>query len=160
MFHLWRADVLFIVCEIMLLSVNHEQLLMQISRSRKRNNGGTLKEFGPVFFLKKERKSRYKSNFQYVSLCRQVYLWICRAMFLQRAFQFGFLNPVETLSFFSLKSSFEFVLHCENFISLLASPPKYRSTFQLCTIGGFHAISGDTNNNGEMNNCWWTNKAS
>ena len=26
-------------------------------------------------------------------------------------------------------------------------------------IGGFHAISGDTNNNGEMNKCWWTNKA-
>ena len=28
------------------------------------------------------------------------------------------------------------------------------------TIGGFHAVSGDTNNNGEMNKCWWTNKAS
>ena len=28
------------------------------------------------------------------------------------------------------------------------------------TIGGFHAISGDTDNNGEMNKCWWTNKAS
>ena len=27
-------------------------------------------------------------------------------------------------------------------------------------IGGFHAISGDTNNNGEMNKCWWTNKVS
>ena len=27
-------------------------------------------------------------------------------------------------------------------------------------IGGFHAISGDTNNKGEMNKCWWTNKAS
>ena len=23
-------------------------------------------------------------------------------------------------------------------------------------IGGFQAISGDTNNNGEMNKCWWT----
>ena len=30
----------------------------------------------------------------------------------------------------------------------------------LITIGGFHAISGDTNNNGEMNKCWWTNKTS
>ena len=30
----------------------------------------------------------------------------------------------------------------------------------LYKIGGFHAISGDTNNNGEMNKCWWTNKAS
>ena len=28
------------------------------------------------------------------------------------------------------------------------------------TIGGFHAISGDTNDNGEMNKCWWTNKVS
>ena len=27
-------------------------------------------------------------------------------------------------------------------------------------IGGFHAISGDTNDNGEMNKCWWTNKGS
>jgi len=27
-------------------------------------------------------------------------------------------------------------------------------------IGGIHTISGDTNNNGEMNKCWWTNKAS
>ena len=27
-------------------------------------------------------------------------------------------------------------------------------------IGGFHAISEDTNNNGEMNKRWWTNKAS
>ena len=30
---------------------------------------------------------------------------------------------------------------------------------ELC-IGGFHAIPGDTNNNGEINKCWWTNKAS
>ena len=28
------------------------------------------------------------------------------------------------------------------------------------TIGGFNAISGDKNNNGEMNKCWWTNKTS
>ena len=27
-------------------------------------------------------------------------------------------------------------------------------------IGGFHAVSGDTNNNGEMNKCWWTKKTS
>ena len=25
-------------------------------------------------------------------------------------------------------------------------------------IGGFYAISGDTNNNGEINKCCWTNK--
>ena len=34
----------------------------------------------------------------------------------------------------------------------------YMKTTSL--IGGFHAISGDTNNNGEMNKGWWTNKAS
>ena len=84
--------------------------------------------------FKKERKSGYKNNFRCVSLRRQVCLWTCRAMFLQRVFQFGFLNTVETLSFFGLKSSSEFVLHCEKFISLLASPPIYRSKFQLCTI--------------------------
>ena len=27
-------------------------------------------------------------------------------------------------------------------------------------IGGFRTILGDTNNNGEMNKCSWTNKAS
>ena len=42
----------------MLLSVNHEQLLMQISRSRERNNGGTLKEFGPVFFFLKKSENQ------------------------------------------------------------------------------------------------------
>ena len=31
---------------------------------------------------------------------------------------------------------------------------------QNYSIGGFQAISGDTNNNGEMNKCWWTNKTS
>ena len=30
----------------------------------------------------------------------------------------------------------------------------------LPNIGGFHAISGDTNNNGEINKFWWTNKES
>ena len=34
------------------------------------------------------------------------------------------------------------------------------SAFLVFGIGGFHAISGDTNNNGEMNKCWWTNKTS
>ena len=48
----------------------------------------TLKQFGLVA-SKYERKLRYKSNFQCVSLRRRVCL-ICRAMFLQSAFQFGF----------------------------------------------------------------------
>ena len=34
------------------------------------------------------------------------------------------------------------------------------SCMQIVCIGGFHAVSRDTNNNGEMNKCWWTNKAS
>ena len=34
---------------------------------------------------------------------------------------------------------------------------KLKSRYKLA---GFHAISGDTNNSGEMNKCWWTNKAS
>ena len=36
---------------------------------------------------------------------------------------------------------------------------EIKTTWKFC-IGGFHAISGDANNNGEMNKCWWTNKAS
>ena len=36
----------------------------------------------------------------------------------------------------------------------------YIPSIYVFQIGGFHAISGDTNINGEMNKCWWTNKAS
>ena len=43
------------------------------------------------------------------------------------------------------------------FFSLYA---EWRIWMPKSVIGGFHAISGDTNNNGEMNKCWWTNKAS
>ena len=35
----------------------------------------------------------------------------------------------------------------------------FTETYSLNGIGGFHAISGDKNNNGEMNKCWWTSKA-
>ena len=38
-----------------------------------------------------------------------------------------------------------------------------RPLFSVCTgcvPGSFHAISGDTNNSGEMNKCWWTSKGS
>ena len=35
-----------------------------------------------------------------------------------------------------------------------------QANITLPAIGGFHAISGDTNNNGEMNKCWRTNKPS
>ena len=62
MFHLRRADVLFIVCEIMLLSVNQEQLLMQIgnlSKGRFRGNGNfsDRKNMG-----RKQRRSRQNIN--------------------------------------------------------------------------------------------------
>ena len=52
----------------------------------------TLKQFG-LAASKYERKSRYKSNFQCVSLRRRVCLCpvMSRDMFLQSAFQFGFL---------------------------------------------------------------------
>ena len=112
---------------------------MYISRSvkhnkSKRNNGGTLKQFGPVFSNKKSENQATRAIFNACHFAAKLaVLSICRAMFLQLAFQFGFLNTVETLSFFSLKSSSELVLHCEKFISLLASPPIYSSKFQLCS---------------------------
>ena len=63
------------------------------------------------YFPKKEQKSRYKSNFQRVSLRRQIVcLWICHVTFLERTLRFGFLITLETLSFFSLKSSLEFII--------------------------------------------------
>ena len=37
---------------------------------------------------------------------------------------------------------------------------KINIYIHLFSIGGFHAVSGDTNNNGEMNKCWWTSKTS
>ena len=67
----------------------------------------TLKQFRLVA-SKYERILRYKSNFQCVSLRRGVCL-ICRAMFIQSAFQFGFLPSNPCL--FPVRYSLEFVLH-------------------------------------------------
>ena len=78
-----------------LQSVNHDQLQVLKEREEKCNNGETMEAIWARIF-KKERKSRYKC----VSLCRQVLSWMCQAMFLQSAFQFGFLITVKTLSFF------------------------------------------------------------
>ena len=47
-----------------LLSLNHDQLHKLMKEESKRNNDGTLKQFGPVF-SKKERKLRHKSKFTY-----------------------------------------------------------------------------------------------
>ena len=84
---------------------------MHISRSvkhnkSKRNNGGTLKQFGPVFSNKKSENQATRAIFNACHFAAKLaVLSICRAMFLQLAFQFGFLNTVETLSFFSLVGS-------------------------------------------------------
>ena len=93
----------------------------------------TLNQFG-LAASKYERKSTYKSNFQCVSLHRRVAL-ICRScrMFLQRAFQFGFLSWKPCL--FLLESSLEFVIHRgkSKFISLPVKFHADRSKFQFCT---------------------------
>ena len=93
----------------------------------------TLNQFGLVA-SKYERKSRYKSNFRCVSLRRRVAL-ICRSrhMFLQKAFQFGFLSWKPCL--FLLESRLEFVIHRgkPKFISLPVKFPADRSKFQFCT---------------------------
>ena len=93
----------------------------------------TLNQFG-LAASKYERKSTYKSNFQCVSLHRRVAL-ICRScrMFLQRAFQFGFLSWKPCL--FLLESSLEFVTHRgkSKFISLPVKFHADRSKFQFCT---------------------------
>ena len=52
-----------------LLSVNEDQLAKLTKEKNKRNNGGTLKQFGPVF-SKKERKLRHKSKFTYEYVAR------------------------------------------------------------------------------------------
>ena len=41
---------------------NHEQLLLQISQSRKHKNSGTLKQFGPIF-SKKRAKIKIQEQF-------------------------------------------------------------------------------------------------
>ena len=90
-----------------------------------------LNQFGLVA-SKYERKSRYKSNFQCVSLRRRVCLKMSRHMFLQSTFQFGFYrrNLVCSLEF-----SLEFIIHRgkPKFINLPVKFPAARSKFQFCT---------------------------
>ena len=91
----------------------------------------TSNQFGLVA-SKSEGKSRYKSNFRCVSLRRRDAL-ICRSrhMFLQKAFQFGFLS----WKLFLQESRLEFVIHRgkPKFISLPVKFPADRSKFQFCT---------------------------
>ena len=58
MFHSWKATDLW----NNVYSVNHEQLLLQISQSRKRKNSGTLKQFGSIF-SKKRAKIKIQEQF-------------------------------------------------------------------------------------------------
>ena len=95
----------------------------------------TFKQFGLVA-SKYERKSRYISNFQCVSLRRRVCLCpvMPRNMFLQSAFQFGFFPSKPCLAL--LKSSLEIVLHSRKpkFISLPVQFPADGSKFQFCKL--------------------------
>ena len=56
------CTIMFHWHEGLIWSVNRKQLLMQISRSCKRNNSGTLKQFGPVF-SKKWAKIKIQEQF-------------------------------------------------------------------------------------------------
>ena len=104
--HSWKADLWNNV-----YSVNHEQLPLQISRSRKCKNSGTLKQFGPIFF-KKRAKIKIQEQFSvcFTSQTNCLLMNVSHDVSRKRALQFGFLITLETLSFFSLKSSLEFVI--------------------------------------------------
>ena len=109
-FHSWKATDLW----NNVYSVNHEQITSNFScKYHRAANAKIVEHWSNLgqYFPKKERKSRYKSNFQRVSLRRQIVcLWICHVTFLERTLRFGFLITLETLSFFSLKSSLEFII--------------------------------------------------
>ena len=67
-------------------------------------------------------KSRYKSNFQCVSLLRQICL--CPVMFLQSAFQFGFYRRIPVFSPWNLAwNSFYIVKNPNLLVSPFNSPP-------------------------------------
>ena len=85
----------------------------------------TIKQFG-VVASKYERKSRYKSNFQCVSLHSRIYLCpvMSRDMFLQSAFQFGFYRRNPVFSPWNLAwNSFYIVENPNLLVSPLNSPP-------------------------------------
>ena len=90
---------------------NHEQLLLQISQSRKRKNSGTLKQFGSIF-SKKRAKIKIQEQFsvRFTSQTNCLLMNVSRDVSRKRALRFGFLITLETLSFFSLKSSLEFII--------------------------------------------------
>ena len=81
----------------------------------------TFEQFGLVA-SKYMRKSRYKSNFQCVSLLRRICL--CPVMFLQSAFQFGFYRRNPVFSPWNLAwNSFYIVKNPNLLVSPFNSPP-------------------------------------
>ena len=130
------CTIMFHWHEGLIWSVNRKQLLMQISRSCKRNNSGTLKQFGPVF-SKKWAKIKIQEQFS-VRITSQTSLLINMSHDVSpTCFSVWLFNYPQNLPFFSLKSSLEFTLHCGKYISLSASPPIFWSKFHLCT-SNFH----------------------
>ena len=92
----------------------------------------TLNQFGLVA-SKYERKLRYKSNFQCVSLRRRVCFKMLRHMFLQSAFQFGFLSSKPCIFPWNLAWNSLYTVEKLKFISLPVKFPAARSKFQFCT---------------------------
>ena len=80
--HSWKADLWNNV-----YSVNHEQITSNFPcKYHGAANAKIVEHWSNLgqYFSKKERKSRYKSNFQCVLLRRQIVcLWMCHMMFLE-----------------------------------------------------------------------------
>ena len=80
----WKADLWNNV-----YPVNHEQITSNFScKCHGAANAKIVEHWSNLgqYFPKKEQKSRYKSNFQCVSLRRQIVcLWMCHVMFLENA---------------------------------------------------------------------------
>ena len=72
---------------------------------------GTLKQFGPIF-SKKRAKIKIQEQFsvRFTSQTNCLLMNVLRDVSRKRALRFGFLITLKTLSFFSLKSSLEFII--------------------------------------------------
>ena len=88
---------------VKIYTLNHEQITGNFScKYHGAANAKIVEHWSNLgqYFPKKEQKSRYKSNFQCVSLRRQIVcLWICHVTILECLLRFGFLVTLETLSF-------------------------------------------------------------
>ena len=103
----------------------------------------TIKQFG-VVASKYERKSRYKSNFQCVSLHSRICLCpvMSRDMFLQSAFQFGFYRRNPVFSPWNLAwNSFYIVENPNLLVSPFNSPPIDQSFSSILRPENCTAVS-------------------